>query len=85
MLAIHGTLLARLGGPAGVRDYGLLESALSWRVRDYEIGSNQAYRFLIGQMETNAFFRSVTAVDTHGVVNPQVYDRALHRDLPVVF
>jgi death-on-curing protein len=27
-LAIHGTLLQRFGGPAGVRDYGLLESAL---------------------------------------------------------
>ena len=28
MLAIHNTLLERFGGPAGVRDYGLLESAL---------------------------------------------------------
>ncbi len=27
-LAIHSTLLERFGGPAGVRDYGLLESAL---------------------------------------------------------
>ena len=28
VLAIHSTLLERFGGPAGVRDYGLLESAL---------------------------------------------------------
>lgn len=28
MLAIHSTLLERFGGPAGIRDYGLLESAL---------------------------------------------------------
>ncbi len=28
VLAIHNTLLERFGGPAGVRDYGLLESAL---------------------------------------------------------
>ena len=28
MLAIHRALLERFGGPAGVRDYGLLESAL---------------------------------------------------------
>ena len=28
VLAIHGTLLERFGGPPGVRDYGLLESAL---------------------------------------------------------
>jgi death-on-curing protein len=28
VLAIHGTLLECFGGPAGVRDYGLLESAL---------------------------------------------------------
>ena len=27
-LAIHSTLLERFGGPVGVRDYGLLESAL---------------------------------------------------------
>ena len=27
-LVIHSTLLERFGGPAGVRDYGLLESAL---------------------------------------------------------
>jgi len=27
-LAIHSTLLERFGGPAGVRDHGLLESAL---------------------------------------------------------
>ena len=27
-LAIHSTLLERFGGPAGVRDFGLLESAL---------------------------------------------------------
>lgn len=27
-LAIHSTLLERFGGPSGVRDYGLLESAL---------------------------------------------------------
>ena len=27
-LAIHSALLERFGGPAGVRDYGLLESAL---------------------------------------------------------
>ena len=27
-LTIHSTLLKRFGGPAGVRDYGLLESAL---------------------------------------------------------
>ena len=27
-LAIHSTLLKRFGGPAGVRDTGLLESAL---------------------------------------------------------
>jgi death-on-curing protein len=28
VLAIHSTLLERFGGPAGVRDFGLLESAL---------------------------------------------------------
>jgi death-on-curing protein len=28
VLAIHRTLLERFGGPAGIRDYGLLESAL---------------------------------------------------------
>ena len=28
VLAIHSTLLERFGGPVGVRDYGLLESAL---------------------------------------------------------
>lgn len=28
VLAIHNTLLERFGGPAGIRDYGLLESAL---------------------------------------------------------
>jgi len=28
VLAIHSTLLERFGGPPGVRDYGLLESAL---------------------------------------------------------
>lgn len=28
MLAIHSSLLERFGGPAGVRDFGLLESAL---------------------------------------------------------
>ena len=28
VLAIHSTLIERFGGPAGVRDYGLLESAL---------------------------------------------------------
>ena len=28
VLAIHSTLLEHFGGPAGVRDYGLLESAL---------------------------------------------------------
>ena len=28
VLAIHSALLERFGGPAGVRDYGLLESAL---------------------------------------------------------
>ena len=28
VLAIHRTLLERFGGPVGVRDYGLLESAL---------------------------------------------------------
>jgi death-on-curing protein len=28
VLTIHSTLLERFGGPAGVRDYGLLESAL---------------------------------------------------------
>ncbi|MGB5539281.1 MAG: type II toxin-antitoxin system death-on-curing family toxin [Gammaproteobacteria bacterium] len=28
VLAIHRALLERFGGPAGVRDYGLLESAL---------------------------------------------------------
>ncbi|MGB5473525.1 MAG: type II toxin-antitoxin system death-on-curing family toxin [Gammaproteobacteria bacterium] len=28
VLAIHSTLLDRFGGPAGVRDFGLLESAL---------------------------------------------------------
>jgi death-on-curing protein len=28
VLAIHSSLLERFGGPAGVRDYGLLESAL---------------------------------------------------------
>jgi len=27
-LAIHSTLLERFGGPSGIRDYGLLESAL---------------------------------------------------------
>ncbi len=28
VLAIHSTMIERFGGPAGVRDYGLLESAL---------------------------------------------------------
>jgi death-on-curing protein len=28
VLVIHGTLLERFGGPPGVRDFGLLESAL---------------------------------------------------------
>jgi hypothetical protein len=28
VMAIHSTLLERFGGPAGVRDYGLLEGAL---------------------------------------------------------
>ena len=28
VLAIHGTLLEHFGSPAGIRDYGLLESAL---------------------------------------------------------
>jgi death-on-curing protein len=28
VLAIHSTLLERFGGPPGIRDYGLLESAL---------------------------------------------------------
>jgi death-on-curing protein len=28
VLAIHSTLIERFGGPTGVRDYGLLESAL---------------------------------------------------------
>ena len=38
MLDIHGEQLALFGGPEGVRDSGLLESALAWPINKHAYG-----------------------------------------------
>ena len=49
VLAIHSTLLERFGGPAGVRDFGLLESALYRPRTGHYADLDYAQFFFMGQ------------------------------------